>query len=66
MPKTTTRLVLAIEASSDTNAAKIKEVLQNIVQNVGEDTFCNVLYPKIRKNPAFFAKVANNSLIKML
>lgn len=60
------RLVITIEASNDANAEKIKEVLQNVAANISEPTFCNILYPKIQKNPAFFQKVANNPLIKML
>ncbi len=61
-----TRMVVTIEASSEDNAEKIKEVINNILDNVSESTLCSVIYPKIKKNPAFFAKVANNSLIKML
>lgn len=66
MSNVKTRLVITIEASDDSNAEKIKEVLQNVAANISENAFCNVLYPKIQKNPAFFQKVANNPLIKML
>lgn len=66
MSNVKTRLVITIEASDDRNAEKIKEVLQNVAANISENAFCNILYPKIQKNPAFFQKVANNPLIKML
>jgi hypothetical protein len=66
MSKIKTRVVLTIEASNEQNAEKIKEVLLNVTENISENAFCNVLYPKIQKNPAFFEKVANNPLIKML
>ena len=67
MSNVKTRLVLTIEASTEENAEKIKEVLQNVTATVSEDTFCNVLHPKIQKNPAFFNKIAKNSaIIKML
>ena len=58
-------VTVQISAESDEELDKIASVLRNVADKVPANAFCNVLYPKIQKNPDFFKKVVDNSMLKL-
>lgn len=54
-----------IEAESETNAQKKIAVIDNMLNNISENAFVNILYEKIKANPQFFKKLADNPILKM-
>lgn len=59
-------VTVQISAESDEELDKIASVLRNVADKVPANAFCNVLYPKIQKNPDFFKSVVNNPMLKLL
>ena len=62
----TTLETISITANDKEAIAKKKEVIENLLENLTDNAFLNILYPKINKNPKFFVDLSNNPLIKML
>jgi len=60
------RYTFTINADSEENAKKKILVIQNLLENVSENAFTNVLYGKIQKNREFFKKLADNPMLKLL
>ena len=60
------RYTFDIAADNEENAKKKIIVIKNLLENVSENAFTNVLYGKIQKNREFFKKLADNPMLKML
>lgn len=60
------RYTFTINADSEENAKKKILVIQNLLENVSENAFTNVLFGKIQKNREFFKKLADNPMLKLL
>ena len=58
-------VTVQISAESDEELDKIASVLRNVADKVPANAFCNVLYPKIQKNPDFFKNVVDNPMLKL-
>ncbi|MBQ3618513.1 MAG: hypothetical protein II939_10205 [Bacteroidales bacterium] len=58
-------LTMQINAETEEQVQKIATVLRNVANKVPTDAFCNVLYPKIQKNPDFFKSVVNHPMLKL-
>ena len=58
-------VTVQISAESDEELDKIATVLRNVADKVPANAFCNVLYPKIQKNPDFFKNVVDNPMLKL-
>lgn len=57
---------ITINADNEENAKKKVVVINNMLENISDNAFCEILYKKIQQDPQFFKKVANSPLIKML
>ena len=60
------RYTFEITADNEENAKKKIIVIKNLLENVSENAFTNVLYGKIQKNRAVVKKLPDNPMLKML
>ncbi len=57
---------ITIKAQSADNIKKKMDVIQNILAKLDDKVICDVIYPKVKKDPDFFKKLGNSPILKML